>query len=184
MTALASRGQLRASVLRWALFTVPACVALGFLSGQIGGSGPGNPWFDALTKPDIYPEPKWFGIVWTALFTLMGVAVAIICAAWGARRRTSAIIAFVVLFVLLMAWTPVFFALHQMTAALVLICVIIALTLLTIVLFWSVRRLAAILMIPLLGWVIFATVLNYEFLRLNPEFDGANPTQSVQRIEL
>lgn len=184
MTALASSGQLRASVLRWALFTVPACVLLGFISGQLGGSGPGNPWFDALTKPAIFPEPKWFGIVWTILFAMMGVAVAIVCAAWGARRRSAAITAFVVLFALLMAWTPVFFALHQMTIALVLICIIIAITLLTVILFWSVRKTAAILMMPLLAWVIFATVLNYEFLQLNPEFDGTNPTQAVQRIEL
>jgi tryptophan-rich sensory protein len=184
MSGLASQAQLRASVLRWSLFTVPACVLLGRLSSVIAGSGPGNPWFDALERPNIFPEPMWFGIVWGILFVLMGVAVALVAAAWGARGRTAALISFTILFVLLLIWTPLFFAFHQMTAALVLLGTIVALTLLTILLFARVRKLAAWLMVPLLAWTSFATLLNYEFLRLNPDFDGANPTQAQQRIEI
>ncbi len=184
MNGLASQAQLRASVLRWSLFTVPACVLIGFLSGQAGGSGPGNPWFDALERPDIFPDPMWFGIVWTALYILMGIAAALVGAAWGARGRTAALVSFAVLFALLTAWSPVFFGLHQMTWALVLLGVIVAMTLLTILLFAKVRKVAAWLLVPLLAWTSFATLLNYEFLRLNPDFDGANPTQAQQRIEI
>lgn len=184
MSGLASQAQLRASVLRWSLFTVPACLLVGFLSGQAAGSGVGNPWFDALQRPTIFPDPMWFGIVWTVLYILMGVAVALVGAAWGARGRTPALVAFVVLTVLLAAWSPVFFALHQMTWALVLLGVIVALTLLTILLFARVRKAAAWLLVPLLAWTSFASLLNYEFLRLNPQFDGANPTQAQQRIEI
>jgi tryptophan-rich sensory protein len=54
----------------------------------------------------------------------------------------------------------------------------------TIVLFWKVRRAAAWLMVPYLAWILFATVLNYEFLRLNPEADGIEGSYAVQRIEL
>ena len=57
MNRLASPAQLRASVVRWALFLVPSVVLLGFLSGQFAGSGPDNPWFAALDKPAIYPPP-------------------------------------------------------------------------------------------------------------------------------
>ena len=35
MNMLASRGQLRASFIRWALFTVPLCVLLGFVAGVV-----------------------------------------------------------------------------------------------------------------------------------------------------
>lgn len=182
MSGLASQGQLRASIVRWSLFTVPACLLLGFLSGQFGG-GAGTPWFDALEKPAIFPPPMWFGIAWAILFALMGVAIALVCAAWGARGRTPAIGSFVILFALLMAWNPVFFGLYQMTWALVLLCVIVFMVLVTIMLFWKVRKLAAIMLVPLLGWTSFATLLNYEFLQANPEFDGQNPTQAVQRIE-
>lgn len=184
MSGLASQAQLRASVLRWSLFTVPACVLLGRLSGMVAGSGPGNLWFDALERPNIFPDPMWFGIAWGVLFALMGLAVALVAAAWGARGRMAALVSFTILFVLLLMWSPVFFALHQMTWALVLLALIVAMTLLTILLFAKVRKVAAWLLVPLLAWTSFATLLNYEFLRLNPEFDGANPTQAQQRIEI
>jgi translocator protein len=184
MTALASRGQLRASLLRWSLFIVPTVVLLGFLSGKLAGSGPGNPWFDALAKPDIFPPPVWFGIVWTILYVLMGIALALVCAAWGARGRTAAIVAFVVQFALNLAWTPTFFAAHEIKGALVVIGVLDVLVIVTIALFWRVRRLAAVLLLPYLAWIGFATLLNYEFLRLNPDADGAEAGAAVQRIEI
>lgn len=184
MTALASRGQLRASLLRWSLFIVPTVVLLGFLSSKIAGGGPGNPWFDALVKPGIFPPPMWFGFVWTILYVLMGIALAMVCAAWGARGRTAAIVAFAVQFVLNLAWTPLFFAAHEIRAALLVLIILDLLVLVTVVLFWRVRRLAAVLLLPYLAWVLFATLLNYEFLRLNPDADGPEASGAVQRIEI
>lgn len=185
MTALASRGQLRASFVRWALFTVPACMLLGYLSGALSQSGAENPWFAALAKPGIFPPPMWFGIVWTVLYAMMGFALALVCAAWGARGRTAAIWLFAVQFAVNLAWSPTFFAAHQITAALVVIAVLDLLVIATIVLFWRVRRLAAALLLPYLAWILFATVLNYEFLRLNPEADSAPERNgAVQRIEI
>ena len=96
MTTLASRAQLRASFIRWALFIVPAVVLLGFLSGQLAGSGEGDPWFAALQKPDYYPDPGLFPIVWSILYVMMGLAFALVCSAWGAKGRGTAIVAFVI----------------------------------------------------------------------------------------
>lgn len=184
MSTLASKGQLRASFIRWALFTVPACVLLGFLSGQLGG-GPNSLWFQSLDKPSIFPPPMWFGIVWTILFTLEGLALALVCAAWGARGRTAAIAMFAVQYFAALAWTPVFFGTHQMTYALYLLAATIVLVVITIALFWRVRKLAALLLVPYLAWICFATLLNYEFLRLNPQADGVDdPTRAVQRFEI
>lgn len=184
MSTLASKGQLRASFIRWALFTVPSCVLLGFLSGQLGG-GPNSLWFESLVKPSIYPAPMWFGIVWTILFTMQGLALAMICAAWGARGRTSALVLFGVQFFAALAWTPVFFGTHQMTYSLILLAVVIVLVVITIALFWRVRKVAALMLVPYLAWICFATLLNYEFLRLNPDADGVDdPTRAVQRFDI
>ena len=169
MTALASRGQLRASFFRWALFTVPLVVLLGFLSGQLSGSGSDSLWFQSLAKPAIYPPPVWFGIVWTVLYIMMGLALAMVCAAWGARLRGMAIAAFLVQLAVNLAWSPVFFALNDIRAALVVIIVLDVLVLVTIALFWRVRRFAAVLLLPYLAWIAFATVLNWQFLELNPD---------------
>lgn len=179
MNFLASREQLRASLIRWTLVCVPLCLLLGFMAGRVAGSGPGNPWFDALVKPAIYPPPAAFGIVWSVLYVMMGVALALVGSAWGARGRGIAIAVFAVHFLFNLAWTPVFFALHQITAALLIIAVLAVLLVVTIVLFWRVRRVAGVLLLPYLGWVVFATALNYEFLRLNPQADGATGTRDA-----
>ena len=184
MTALASRGQLRASLLRWSLFIVPTIVLLGFLSSTIAGSGPGNPWFAALVKPDDLPPPQAFAIVWPVLYVLMGLALAMVCAAWGARGRTAAIAAFALQLLLNLAWPPTFFAAHEIEAALVVLAALDLLLIATVALFWRVRRLAAVLLLPYLAWVLFATWLNYEILRLNPGADAARANGAVQRIEI
>ena len=172
MTVLASRGQLRASFLRWSLLIVPAVLLAGFASGVLGGSGPGNLWFDSLRKPAIYPPPEIFRIVWTILFVMMGVALTMIVTARGASGRGIAILVFLVQLALNLAWSPLFFGAHRITAALYLLVAIDIAVLVTIVLFWRVRRAAALLLLPYLAWVLFATLLNWEFLVANPDADG------------
>jgi hypothetical protein len=87
MTELASPGQLRAALLRWSIFLAPLLLLLGSWSGLAAGSGSGNLWFMGLEKPAIYPPPATFGIVWTVLYLLMGVALAMIVTARGAAGR-------------------------------------------------------------------------------------------------
>ena len=184
MNRLASPAQLRASFFRWALFLVPLVLLLGFLSGQVGGGMADDPWFATLAKPDTFPPPLAFPVVWAVLYALMAVALALVCAAWGARFRATAIVLFVVQLAINLAWTPVFFALHEMKVALAVILALDVAVLVTTALFWRVRRLAGWLMVPYVLWILFATVLNWQFLELNPQADGADASYAVQRIEL
>ncbi len=184
MNRLASPAQLRASVIRWALFLVPGVMLLGFLSGQYAGSTGDNPWFATLEKPWTYPPPAAFGVVWTVLYALMGFALALVCAAWGARYRAPAILAFVLQLALNLAWSPAFFAEHEIALALALLVALDVAVILTVVLFWNVRRPAGMLLLPYLAWILFATLLNWQFLQLNPEADGVEVSNAVQRIEL
>jgi tryptophan-rich sensory protein len=184
MNRLASPAQLRASFYRWALFLVPLLLLLGFVSGKIAGSGADNPWFAPLAKPGTFPPPAAFAIVWTVLYALMGVAFALVCSAWGARRRAWAIALFVIQLLINLAWSPVFFGLHEMWIALGVLLALDVAALLTTALFWRVRRLAGWLMVPYVLWILFATVLNWQFIELNPRADGANASNAVQRIEL
>ena len=172
MTGLASPGQLRASFLRWSLFVVPLVLFLGFFSGQLANSGPGNPWFSDLVKPSIYPPPAAFGIVWSLLYVLIGFALVLVITARGAPGRRAAIVAFVLQLALNLAWSPLFFGAHQMQAALVLLGVLVVAIVVTIVLFRRVRPLAAALLLPYLAWCLFATLLNWQFLEANPSGHG------------
>jgi len=169
MNELASRGQLWMALLRRALFTVPLVVVLGFLSGRMAGSGWDNRWFAALDKPDLVP-PGWvFGLVWTILYIMMGLSLAMALNARGAKWRWPAVALFLVQFVLNLVWSPLFFAQHQVSAALILIVVIAVLVAATIGLLLRVRTAAALLLVPYLLWLCFAAWLNFDIDRKNPD---------------
>lgn len=184
MNQIASASQLRTSFFRWALVCVPGVVLLGSLSGRLAMSGPGNPWFDSLVKPAIYPPSAAFGIVWTILYILMGLALALVVAARGAPGRNLALGLFAVQLALNLAWSPLFFGARQITGALVLILVLDVAVIATIVQFRKVRGMAAALLVPYLAWILFATFLTYEFRNANPGADGREVSGAVTRIEL
>ena len=156
------------SFLRLALVTVPAVLLLGTLSGQLAGSGYGNPWFDALQKPELMP-PGWvFGVAWAILYVLLGLVLAMILHARGARRRGAVLGLFLVQLACNYAWSPLFFAFHLVGVSLALLGLMIALTALLAVLLWRIRRGAALLMLPYLGWLGFAALLTAQIAELNP----------------
>ncbi len=184
MQQIASSAQLRASVLRWALFTVPLCLGLGFLSARAAGSVVTNAWFQTLEKPDLYPPAITFPIVWSALYALMGFALALVASARGARGRGIAVVLFVVQLIVNLSWSPVFFAMHRMTAALEIMFALIVLVMLTIAFAWRVRRTAAALLLPYLAWICFASLLNLQLLEMNPGADGGDGSGSTVRVQL
>ncbi|HEX8534855.1 MAG TPA: TspO/MBR family protein [Allosphingosinicella sp.] len=184
MTAIASRSQLRMSYLRWALVTVPAVLLLGTLSGRASGSGYGNPWFDALVKPEAMPPGWMFGVAWTILYILLGLALAMILNARGARGRSLALALFFAQLLLNYSWSPIFFALHEVRVALFVLAAIFGLSIATTVRFAKVRRGAALLMLPYLTWLCFAGFLNYKIIELNPEAEALVPREGSADIEL
>ena len=184
MTGIASKSQLRMSFLRYALFTVPGVLLLGTLSGALSGSGNSNPWFAALHKPPLMP-PGWvFGAVWTGLYVLLGLSLAMVLHARGARHRERAVGLFGVGLVLNLAWSPTFFAFHKVEVALAIIAAMIVVTVVTIRLIWRIRVLAGLLLYPYLAWLMFASLLNYQILARNPNADTLAPTHVSTDIPL
>jgi len=184
MTGLASKSQLRLSFLRWALVTVPAVLLLGTVSGQLAGAGYGNPWFDALAKPELMP-PGWaFGLAWTLLYILLGLALAMILHARGARGRAAALALFFVQLLLNFAWPTIFFALHRVDAALGMLAAMIALSAAAAWLFARIRRAAGLLMLPYLAWLLFAALLTSQIGRLNPDSERLAPSPASADIQL
>ncbi|APW97639.1 TspO protein [Halobiforma lacisalsi AJ5] len=116
-------------------------------------------WID---RPWFFPPEVAFPIVWTLLFTLLGVALFLVVRRGLERRDVRvAIAAFAGQFALNLAWTPAFFGLQRPDLGLVVIVALWAAIVATIVAFDRVDRRAAVLLVPYLAWVSFAAVLNY-----------------------
>ena len=181
MSQLASASQLRMSLLRWALFVIPAIMLLGSLSGLLSNSGDENRWYAELVKPEIQP-PSWaFGVVWPTLYFLMGLAFAMVLHARGAHYRGVAIILFLVQFAINLSWSPIFFGQHKVSTAFIIILVMIVAAVATTIVFGRVRKAAAWLMVPYLVWISFAAILNFQIDRLNPDAESLYvPAASTQ----
>jgi len=168
MNRLAPPAPQRPSVTLSALMLAPLILALGLASAYLSGSAADNAWFATLTKPALYPPPIAFPVVWTALYLLMGIALALVLAAPPTALRRAAVAAFVLQLALNLVWSPVFFGAHQLRAALALILAIDVALIATIVLFARVDRRAALLLAPYLAWTLFASGLAWQLVQDNP----------------
>ena len=156
---------------RKALVTVPLIVIAGALIGVMSNSGFGNEWYAPLEKPSFQP-PGWvFGAAWTALYTMMGIALAAIANEPPSARRTLAFGLFAAQLALNFAWSPIFFGGGMIDLGLLVILAMDVLVTMTIIAFWKIRPLAGALLIPYLAWLCVATALNTETGRLNPGAD-------------
>lgn len=159
-----SRGRAR-DALSLAL-CIALCFAVSGLGGLITAQSVGT-WYQELAKPAFNP-PDWiFAPVWTTLYLLMAIAAWQVWRRAGLRDGRSALTAFGVQLALNLGWSATFFGLRMTGAALIVVLVLLAAIALTLRLFWRVDRLAGALLVPLLAWVGFATVLNAAIWRLN-----------------
>ena len=155
-----------------ALVTVPAIVIIGSLMGYLSNSGFSNDWYAVLRKPSFQP-PSWaFGVVWTALYALMGIALAMILNQPDSKERRWALAMFGAQLGLNFAWSPIFFGERMIDLALVVILLMLVFALATARAFRKLRPVAGYLLLPYLLWLCLATALNYETGRLNPGADA------------
>lgn len=184
MQGIASRSELQMSFLRYALFTVPAVLLLGTLSGLLSNSGSSNPWFAALAKPSLMP-PGWaFPVAWTILYILIGLSLAMLLHAKGAYKRERVLALFGLQLLLTFAWPYVFFTMHRVDLALSMIAAMLVGVVILIFLLWRIRIVAALLLFPYLGWLMLACTLNYEIMALNPNAGALVPGGQTINIEV
>lgn len=151
---------------RYALF-----IAIAQAAGLIGTFFTADAiptWYVTLEKPSFSP-PNWiFAPVWTSLYTLMGIAAA---RAWELRtRKTNAdrgLNWYWFQLFLNAIWSPVFFGAKNLGLALVVIVLMWLAIVMTIREFWKAEKGIALLLVPYLAWVSFATALNYTLWTLN-----------------
>lgn len=124
-------------------------------------------FYAALARPAWAPPASVFGPVWTVLYALMGVASWLVWRESGAMLRKPALGVYVVQLIANALWSWLFFYWKSGALAFAEVLLLLALIVLTVAMFWRVRRLAALLLLPYLAWVAFASALTWSVWRAN-----------------
>ncbi|MCW8129736.1 MAG: tryptophan-rich sensory protein [Planctomycetota bacterium] len=146
---------------------IGACLGAGALGSLVSMDGIAT-WYPSIAKPAWTP-PAWvFGPVWSILYLLMGMAAWRVWRRDGLREGALALGVFGLQLACNAIWSGLFFGLRRPGFALLDLLVLWMLILITIVLFAARDRMAAWLLVPYLGWVSFAGVLNAAIVQMNP----------------
>jgi tryptophan-rich sensory protein len=147
-------------------FWITLAEAVGLLSGFLSREGTAL-YAQMLQKPPLSP-PGWvFAVVWTALYALMGISAALIWAAPPSPARSRGLNLFVAQLVVNFFWSPIFFNAGAYGFALIWLLLLWVLVLLMILQFRKTDKTAALLQIPYLIWLTFATYLNWAVWQLS-----------------
>lgn len=111
-----------------------------------------------------WTPPSWaFGVVWSVLYLLIAISGWLL---W-LRRARAALVLYVAQLVVNSIWTPVFFGAYPLIGESALwigvgvILLLDLLVVLTIATAWPVSRRAAVLLVPYLAWILYASTLNW-----------------------
>ena len=135
------------------------------LGAVVGFVTMGSMDYDTLVKPPLSPPPILFPIAWSILYALMGLGYALIWDKTGEQREVN-LIYYVQLGVNLL-WPFAFFVLKWRLFAFIWILILDALVVLMIFTFYKRNKTAALLQLPYLAWVLFASYLNLGVYILN-----------------
>lgn len=145
-------------------------IMITLVTGAIGGIAIApdiKDWYTTIAKPTFNPPNYIFSPVWTALYILMGIALAMIWKKPRTHERDRALKFFFTQLFLNFSWSFIFFCFHLIGWALIEIIVLWISIAYTIILFYKQSKPAAWLMVPYIIWVSFATVLNAAIWNLN-----------------
>jgi translocator protein len=123
-------------------------------------------WYITLNKPWFNPPNYLFGPVWNILYLLMGVSFYLVLQNNTATNSKAKWIFGIQLF-LNFCWSFLFFKFQMLGIAMIEIHVMWLSILAMIIVFYNINKTAALLQIPYLLWVSFATVLNTTLWYIN-----------------
>lgn len=122
--------------------------------------------FDSIEKAPLTPPAVVFPIVWTILFTLMGISAYLIFKdACKYRNISLSIYGMQLLFNFL--WSIIFFKFEQFDIAFIWLILLWLMVIIMTVLFYQCNKTAALLQIPYIIWLTFAAYLNFAICVLN-----------------
>ncbi len=121
-----------------------------------------------------YIQPSWappawlFGPVWSVLYILIAISFGFVfMKAWQGQIPAIVVVPFIINLIANAAFTPVQFGLKNLPLASVVILVVLGSLVWSMIMIWPHYKWVALLQIPYLLWVSFATVLQLTITYLN-----------------
>lgn len=126
-----------------------------------------NPFIDygALNKPPLAPPGILFSIIWPILYVLMGISYGILKSKKLVDTKVS--IVYYVQLGINALWSIFFFLLKWRLFSFIWILVLDVIVIYMSVLFYQKNKVAGILQVPYLLWILFASYLNIAMYVLN-----------------
>ncbi|HEO8481761.1 TPA: tryptophan-rich sensory protein [Stenotrophomonas maltophilia] len=149
-------------LLGWGVITF-AAAAVGAWASTSAAS-----FYATLALPAWAPPASVFGPVWSLLYAMMAIAAWLVWRERGWRNAQPALVLYLVQLAVNALWSWLFFGWKLGALAFVDILILIALVCATIVAFARLHRGAAVMLLPYLAWISFASALNFTVWRTNP----------------
>ncbi len=142
-----------------------------FVAAAVGAAASvdASTFYAELVRPGWAPPASAFGPVWSVLYLLMGIAAWLVWRERSVNHLGAALTLFLVQLCANALWSWLFFAWRNGALAFAEVLVLLALIAATVAVFWRIRRLAAVLMLPYLAWVCIAAALTWSVWQSNPK---------------
>ncbi len=117
--------------------------------------------FQNIIKPDFVPSPIVFIIVWIIIYSLLGVSFYLV------EKNKRNVVLFLLNLIFNYLWVILFFNFKLYLLSFVWLLTLIGITIIMIYYFYKSDKLAGIINIPYLFWLVFASILNLSIFYLN-----------------
>ena len=147
------------------IISILIALGVGGLSALLTSGNMNNDFI----APPLSPPPVLFPIVWTVLYTLMGISVALVYEKGKEENIdiSSALGIYLIQLAVNFFWSIIFFNMQAYLFAFIWIILLWILIITMIKRFYEISPSAAYLQIPYLLWVTFAAYLNLAIYILN-----------------
>lgn len=147
------------------LIPILLCFLVGFIASYFQANAIRN-WYPYLNKPTLTPPNSVFPIAWSIIYLCMGISAGLIILS-GKKERNSLIVLFGIQLFFNFAWSILFFYFRSPLSGLIDIVIVDVLVIAYTIKSYPVKKASALLFLPYLLWILFATYLNTYILLNN-----------------
>lgn len=119
--------------------------------------------YNSINKPALSPPAWLFPVVWTILYTIMGITSYIVSTSKKSpTEKNKALTFYFIQLAVNFIWPILFFNFDAYYLSLLWIVLLLILVIITAFKFYNINQLSGYLWIPYIIWLCFATYLNYN----------------------